>query len=321
MKFKQNLTNNILIISLVLALLLVSGCTGGSQEKHEIYDVDIYKGTDGLVVEFAKDNPPSTVLEKQPFAVGLQMYNKGAYDINEGWVSLITEEDYVEVRKWGDLNPHTTKLSSFSLEGKTKFNPDGGQKLSIVEMHSNELPSLEETHTVFVGANFCYPYKSKLSDSVCIDPDIYNTRKIEKACEVDEITSSGQGAPVVISSITPKLLSMNANLLKPQFKVVFENRGQGKVIKPEMVQTACTSGALSRDDLNGIHISSALLSGEPLKCDPEYVLLRDGKGTSYCTLENGINKAASAYTSSISVEVEYGYTNNIGKQFEIRKVE
>lgn len=226
-------------IGLVLLLLFIAGCGGSST----VYVPEVYEGQDGIVIEFV-DSPPETVLEKQEFPLNLEVHNKGAHDITNGIISLIVEDDYVDILGWDGIISTTTKMSSFSLEGRSSYNIEGDKLFGTIMFQAKTLEEMTETHTVFLGVNVCYDYKTYFSDEVCIDADIYNTKNFEKTCEAKDLSSGGgQGAPVGVTHVETIMYTKSGNL-QPRFKVTITNLGDGEAYVSGKTAAACSSSGL-----------------------------------------------------------------------------
>jgi len=74
------MNKKIIFVFFVVSLFLIAGCTGGS-DKSPITDVDVRKGTDGLIMEFTKNAPPQRVFEDSVFPIAINLKNRGASDI------------------------------------------------------------------------------------------------------------------------------------------------------------------------------------------------------------------------------------------------
>ncbi|MGM5487672.1 MAG: hypothetical protein ACQESG_01860 [Nanobdellota archaeon] len=301
---------------LIPVIMLLVAC---SQNGQRINEVDIYTGKEGVTMEFGKDTPPEVILEDQEFAAGVLFENKGASDVNESYISLISEDDYLDIVEWRDINTVTTKLGSLTLQGKRQSNPEGERRIGVIQMKSKKLKEMTETHTSIISLNLCYAYSTYFSDSICIDSDVFDMTEKEKACEVQTLSSSGTGAPVAITEVKPKMLSHDSSTITPEFKLTIENMGDGQVIKSSKIEQACTSESFSHKDFNEVTIRVAQMSGHSLECKPNPVKLEDDTAISYCRLPGGVSMDAGNYKTTLNFELDYGYTANLAESVEIRK--
>jgi len=358
---------------IILSLLLIAGCTGGSRNKSPITDVDVRKGTDGLIMQFTKNAPPERVFEESIFPIAVILRNRGASDIEpvstlidvevtkqdgggeykdfdkqlgtvEGklvfgfettFVDLSEEvkvksleseknslenersqlkdkrkmlgdeindlqgeegtedfgdrldeidEELIEIKvRIDEINARLIEIpvelidarkelnlieNDFKLDeikGKSIFSPNGDQELITINARTKRIGTQSETQPSTILATACYPYKTIFGSSVCIDTDIYGTRRGQKVCSIKDLKfSEGQGAPVAITKIETRMLPQDNNLVKPHFLIHIENKGNGEVVELK-VEQACTSERLDYRSFNTI-IIKASLSGKPLDC-------------------------------------------------------
>ena len=216
MKIKMN--KNLILVTGILSLLILSACNIGSSTK-SITDADVRKGTDGLALAFIKNAPPENVFEQSRFPIAIDLKNKGASDIENGFFVMGFEKEYV------DYASGQAPKSAFNIKGKSIFNLNGDEQFIELNAQSKQVGSQSETHPSTIFATACYPYKTILGTSVCVDTDIFGTKLRNKACEVkDLLFNNGQGAPVTITKIESKMLPVedenmiNKNIFK---KVIF----------------------------------------------------------------------------------------------------
>src|SRR3989338_8730496 len=92
-----------MILIAALFILVIFGCKGQTDDAGPITDVEIYKGAEGLVINFLEGS--ENVFENGFFGVGIEMENKGAADIDDGYLSLALEKDYMEIEEWPIKKP------------------------------------------------------------------------------------------------------------------------------------------------------------------------------------------------------------------------
>src|SRR3989338_2258133 len=94
-------------IMILIVVLFILGCTGQNKDSGPITDVDIYKGTEGLVMKFLENAPPDEIFEESLFGAGIELENRGAFNIENGYLSLGLEKDYMEIEEWPLKRPIT----------------------------------------------------------------------------------------------------------------------------------------------------------------------------------------------------------------------
>lgn len=333
-----------------LFLVFIVGC-----KSSPIIDVNIYKGTDGLTLEFIENAPPEEVFEKTIMPLGIILRNEGAYDITDGYVTFSLEEDYMLLDKtstrtskrgkkdfeerfdWIDEERISWEVGKpqikFSLNGKSIETIEGDEEIMTLKAETRALEELSEIHESSILATACYDYMTTLVANVCIDTDIYNVKGIVKSCKVKDLSFSSQGAPVAVTSIETEMMPMDIpNKIRPQFLIYILNKGDGLVIKKdsEVISDACSEKPLNYDKF-GIVFINASLGGEQkqLNCDItdkedkdkkiEIVKLRDNEGIARCVLEEGIDEKEGTYPSPLRIELNYGYTHTISENVIIKK--
>ena len=292
---------------IILMLILVIGCKQQSLEP-KLDPKKVYSGTEGLVINFL-DITPTQVYENDKFSIGFRIHNKGAFRINQGLIDINSEDGYIKIKK----NKLEDKLSwndgkiQFNLEGKSLYNLEGGIKDIILEASTEKLPAQRSTQSVNILLTACYEYKTKLVDTICINPDIYGNQ--EKACEMRDKSYSGQGAPVLITRIETKISSTS----KVKFIIHIQNIGNGLVISKHDVENACSGKKIN---YNVIHIEKAMLGNKNIRCDKKEIKLKADSTTIVC--ESDIDKNG-AYSTTINLELSYGYITSKSKIITIKK--
>ena len=336
---------------IILIFAFVVGCTASSTSKPK--EIDVFVGVQGLAAEFAKTAPPPRVFESSSFPILLKVSNKGAYSVSDkkGVISIGMEKDYVNglnvqqgdtTYSWDDTNQ-----IYYDISGKTQINPKGDEILIPMSAKTGKLDPQRETRTSTITATLCYPYKTTLSTTVCIDPDAAGIRPGKKVCNVKEIAfSSGQGAPIAVTKIEPQMIpELDQDIVKPQFLIFIENKGLGNSVDINNYHNVCgksdfgdgTAGSRDIKNIWNVAFLRAYSSGNKQliccpnlegKCDETgndpvkmtgFVRFRDKKDFVRCTLKDGEKKNSDAYTSPLRVEIDYGYVQTFTSNFIIQK--
>lgn len=340
------------LIIFLISASMIAGCSApASNDK----PADIFAGTDGLVAEFEKNTPPQRVFEQSSFPVLLKLANKGTYSITKDKPALISisrEKDYIPALSFEEssqLNQGKENEVYFGIEGKTQVNPKGNQILIALNAKTGKLEPQSEAKASTITANLCYPYKTILSTSVCIDPDIAGIIPGKKACTAKELTfSNGQGAPISVTKIEPQIIpEIDKDVVKPQFLIFIENKGKGNPANINSYPNICRStdsadvqGKADAKNIWNVAFLKAFTSGEEDKsqliCCPNiegqcpetesspdkilgYLKFRDKKDFVKCTFKEGVPKNSDAFTSPLRIEIDYGYVQSITADFIIQK--
>ena len=75
---------------LLLILSVFISCNNSN--NFPVSRADIYKGSEGIIMNFIQNAPPADIQEGQQFTVGVTLRNRGAYK-NAGGILLIGYED------------------------------------------------------------------------------------------------------------------------------------------------------------------------------------------------------------------------------------
>lgn len=315
-------------------IFLVAGCKGGKKQTL-ISDIELQKGFDGLTIELLKNAPPPTIFENSPFPVIIKLQNKGVRDITkEGVLSIGVEKDYVKLNLGAfedndkiSSKPEEDKII-FSLDGKSLINPVGEQEIIELNLETKNVGAQSESRISNVLVTACYEYGTKLGTEICVDTDIHNLKARQKACNAKDLAfSNGQGAPVAITKIeTDMLPDIDKNKIKPHFIIHIENKGKGEVIMPGSYDLVCSEKSLDYKEFNLLS-AKVFLSEIELDCilprevdGKGFIKLKDKKSIVRCTLKDGIDENLGSYIAPLRVELSYGYTFTVSREFTIEKI-
>ncbi|MBI2142058.1 hypothetical protein HYU15_01035, partial [Candidatus Woesearchaeota archaeon] len=144
--------------------------------------------------------------------------------------------------------------------------------------------------------------------------------------------SSGQGAPVAVTKIEPKIFPEGSGekiaFVKPQFVISVKNSGNGEVLNPSADMGSACSSELAADKSSesfkriwNVVDVKATLSGKELDCSPVPLRLRGKEDFVRCSVKDGdkINADMPGYVAALTVDLSYGYTSTIAKEVTIRR--
>jgi len=327
----------------MIVVLLVAGCNGGDKPDHPITDKDYKKGTDGLVFDFHDNAPPTQVFEEEKFEIALDVWNKGAYEVTDGYATVIVENAYITILSNGQpvvatgtkFNPAITK-NFMELEpagtytGRSVSTPEGTSKFVNFNAQARKMDLLTVQHTSPVILTTCYGYVTELAQDVCIDPD--PRTEIDKVCDTGDITLADQGAPIAITKIETKILPAD-DKAKPQFLIYIKNMGDGEVVERNKLKDACSAGELTHVDWNRVYLTEFGFSNreyyytydtadtDTIECKPNPLKLTGEGDFIRCTLKEGLQKSAPSYKTQAYLKFDYGYTKSVTKNVVIEKIE
>jgi len=304
-----------IIITLTTLLLILTACTGGGTST----DFNPHQGEKGMIIEFLKDAPPDEVYENTLLTIGLQIQNKGAENIEKGKIVVTTER-----RLFEDFD----NAFNLDLEGKSQLDPKGEKILKIIETETKKILASEKQKTN-LKINFCYPYKTVLSTAVCIDPDVLGQKEDKPSiCPSKSISFwGGQGAPVVVSKITPTMVPREEGIV-PVFQFEIKNIGDGKVVKKSSYEKACSSQGLTKDEIGQIDASTIYLGHDQLTCTKTQLTIEQvQEGNEFYDTQKTFMRCEGslipyeqeAYIGSLTMTLEYGYRDSVEIDFFILK--
>ncbi|MBN2421845.1 hypothetical protein JXB41_01345 [Candidatus Woesearchaeota archaeon] len=307
---------------LIMLLFILSACQTGVNDNAT--KEKIYTGETGLELEILDRSLPESVFEDERFDMVLKLTNKGAYPITAGdsILKITTEKDYMEIIEPKGSLPYIYS-GSFDLDGKEKFQNTDDFEVKEFKLMSKRLDEQSQIHTVTILATVCYNYVTKAYADICIDTDVYNTKPIEKSCSAEQVSlNGGQGAPVAVTRIEPKMLS-DGDSVKPQFVIYLRNTDRGSVIEYERINTICSKESPDRDDYNNVQLTDIRFSGydrNDFRCEPDIAKLENEEDYIICTLQQGIPRSTPSYKTPLYLEFSYAYTLSEQVQLDIERM-
>ncbi len=304
------------IFKILMFMCLIIFLTGCQLKKTDRASEDYRYGTQGLVLNFLQNFPPSRLYDDEPFDVTLETANTGAYDaggVNDKvYLSGFDPSIITSISINGEKLP--------ALEGKNAFNPQGTfDYVSFKGILRNLRSRNIDKYPFRLFATACYNYKTFSSSNICIDPDPYSPTTKEKVCIPQSISLGNQGAPIAISSV-----DVEASPGRTRFKIHINNAGGGEVFKGGANYLSKCSpynpSGLEFNDMDYIKLNKVEVSGVSIlsSCKPlnnGYLKLTNNYGFVIC--EIGSPKGSSAYVTPLVIELDYGYRSSVSKNVEI----
>lgn len=258
---------------------------------------DIYSGTTGLEMTFVEDATPDTVFQGNGLVLLMELRNKGAYPI-DGWVYLSGYDKNL-------ITMDQTRVP-ISLEGKSRFNLEGGYSTMTFSSTSISLPEGSDVYSPNFVTTACYDYETVATPIVCINPNPQKLTQTESCTPRAVSMGGGQGAPVAVTNVDVEALPQ-----KTRFKITIQNVGDGDV-----VATGKCPYDLSYLDLNSIDYDISLSNVPSAQCQPQSpIRLINGKATIYCIFDV---EGQDAYQAPLSINLQYGYMSTVQKEVNIK---
>lgn len=288
----------------IALLLLLTGCgsTGGFF-KGKSETIDTYKfrsGIDGLDMRFLDSMPPDQVFVGTDFTTGVEIYNKGAYDMKgNAQVTIGVPDQTAFLFKGGDTQ-------AFTLNGKSLYIKDGEKNALMFNMRALCFPGYDGTrasivtnYTRKIKAKACYYYETTANADVCIDTAKFSRQTGEKvSCKMEDVSlSGGQGGPVGLTKISPTIIPQGTEKVTVQLAVSI------KKLKGTDTMIFHPTGGCEIKNQNNVTIEVSM-GNRPLQCTPSTIQLKesDAVGT-LCKAE--LANTQGAFLTPISVNMKY----------------
>jgi hypothetical protein len=283
-----------------IILLFLAACETGNTNQGT-KNIDWRTGTDGIVMSYFQDNPPSEVLSRSKVPVIVRYSNKGAYNVND--LNFY-------------LSGYDTQILSFSAKsqtygidigGKDQYNTAGSQEAfaswEAPRANMNNLASVDNfKQTITVTA--CYTYETIATPTICVDPNKYETMTTRCTFDVKDLGSS-QGAPIAVTSVKQRTTDDEIYL-----EISFENKGKGTPFLPNTNQ--CQN--LDYTEVNKIKLQKVSFSNGVTfrECKPSEIRLENNKGYAICS--TGLPSRSSFYETPLLIQLRYKYRENLANK-------
>ena len=306
-----------IIIAISILAILISSCMPGARQPAKEDFVTQYRiGTQGLMLRFAPNLPPSRLFDTEPFNAVIEIENQGAFTVggpgDKIYLSGFDPSIITGILEWGADIP--------VIEGKTQFITQGGMdavnfKGSIAPLRPKNI----DKYPVRLLATACYEYEEIATAPICIDPDPYAPTTRTKICTPSPISlGGGQGGPVAVTQV-----EVDSSPGRTRFKIHIQNVGGGEVFRSGidyLQKCSPFTEGLGFDEIDYVELKDVVLSGQSIKatCKPldnSHVRLTNGRGTVFCEF---MTRGQDAYTTPMSITLAHGYRNSIFQDFEIQ---
>jgi hypothetical protein len=272
-----------LAIACIIVLLII-GCSGSQDSTI----TENYKtGVKEVNLRFLPNAPPAKIFGGSNFKMVIELDNQAGYEVSNGRVTLIGIDDSrIKFTPNAESGQHVPILN-----GRTLTSPAGDKQFIEFDGTASKLFLNRERHTENFFTKLSYESRVDFVDTVCINTDLYSV--YDSGCKVqDRKSHSGQGAPLVVSSVEEIIYPGDSSEI--EFRILVKNQGQGKV--------------------KSVRLLKALLGNDQLECDfkssglePRITTFTDKKQeqTLICTKKS--LRGGQSYTTTLALELEYDY--------------
>jgi len=277
---------------LLILLIVISGCT--SSQSSLLSQQEFRNGIREAELTLLENAPPQDVFPNSNFKIIVNVRNNAAYNLRNGLLKLVgLTQEYFMIDQAEQMVPE--------LEGRGITNPSGDQEFIEFSLSSGELLPSAQSRSEQYLVKFQYESSVEFSDTICINPNLYDI--YASGCKVEPSkTYSGQGAPLVISSME-EVISPGQDPFV-EIRLTLKNRGRGEVEK--------------------IHLNAVRLGGKDLNCqfaDETGSDLKDitlSKNNQETLLKcSTILETQNAYATSLFASFTYDYSVSLNKRINL----
>jgi len=324
---KSMISKKIMLIIIVCLFIIACKPIGPSPTKPITY-INYKTGIEGLDINFIQYQPPDEIYEGSDFTVGLEIQNKGGYQIEEGRLRLLLDNTFVGMAE--------LPSSIQALEGKSQFYPEGEKYMDFFKGKSykdlGEFSIGKKTKSVNFEIIACYPYKTEATTDICLNPPSVSDylQVNQQACLANrEYQLTSQGSPLVITKIEETIIPDNDIEYKVKLKIYIEKRGDGTITTSDSYYKTCVGEKLDKKkeknifEIKEISFSdfSTLASGRNnINCNPfKQVKLENNKAKIEC--DALVKKSRGMFQTPLLIELDFGHVNKKSKTITIKKIE
>lgn len=303
MNIKNTNKNALYLVLFSVTFVLLAGCGGGFFKGNpNPPNLEYQKGTQGLSFVFLEEAPPRSVFVGNDFSVGMKVKNEGSFDITDGaTMEIQVPDDSAFYFSEGEKKP-------VSLLGRSPYAPEGEESIIYFPVKALCFPgfdgsqaSILKNYTAKIKAVACYPYETNANVDVCIDTRKF-TRQVgeQLPCEMQQAhTSGGQGAPVAVTSVNPKVVPLKEGVVKLQLDLKIEKVG-GDTVRIFHPDEGDDCKALEHENEVALE---AIMGTTMLSCEPSLVKLKKSGVTVTCTRD--VSTAMGTFTTPVDVNLRY----------------
>lgn len=312
-------TKNILLILILSALLVLSGCTSNTDARTNGVSLkNSFNGGDKAIdFAFMAEAPPVKIRDQsmQPFTVRLSVENLGEFDIAENSAYVSLEGFRPEVL---GMTQNQTSKSIQALRGikKQGTNVIPGGKAQVTFENLKYVDSVVSGTVPFgIYANICYPYETKARTVLCINGNtVPAIDKKTVVCNLEEVKESvNSGGPVKVTNV--KEYPYGTSSIQFQFDIVHKPTStSANVYQRDSIDSRCdingssagSPEALYKKDRITYNVTTSLpgLNCEGTGTGSNTVLLTNNVYTVTCIQDTtGQNE----YNQFVSIDLKYDY--------------
>jgi hypothetical protein len=288
-----------IFLMVLLPLFFLAACESGNNSSGK--NTDWRTGTEGIVMSYFEDNPPSEVLSRSKVPVIVRYSNKGAYNVND--LNFYLSGYDPQILPFYSKGP----TQGIDIGGKDQYNTLGSQEAfaswEAPKVNMNNLASVDNfKQTVTVTA--CYTYGTIANPTICIDPNQYETMTTKCTFDVKDLGQS-QGGPIAVTEVKKRTTDSEIYL-----EIYFENKGGGTPFLPGINE--CQN--LDYTEVNKIKLVKVAFSNGITfsDCKPSEIRLENNKGFAICS--TALPSRSAFYETPLIIDLRYKYRQTLANR-------
>ncbi len=303
---------NILII--LFAFILLVGCT--PTDKTPIEKNPYIGGTNGLIISFRENAPPSDIFDggDDPFDIVVNLKNEGEFNIPQGGAQLRISG--IQAAEFGQNENNMRQTLNFEIPGKTKDSEDnvipGGYE-DVEFTNFNHAQPLTGTLTYPLRVDVCYLYGGLSTSKLCYKKNLRTTdTNICTVAESKQVFNSGQ--PIQVKDLTEYV--KGSDRIGFTFKVV--RLGNGETFKDTLAN--CDDATYQEKNRVFVNVDTGeaglecrgLKDGGPAS---GYVRLSSGEAVVSCDQPAAVN---SDYEKPMTITLRYKFQEDVSTHLVVK---
>ncbi len=304
----------LLIVLMIVAVIIVAGCTGGDKTTTGKSYVG---GSNGLSVEYEKDNPPDKVFDanSEDFFINVKLKNLGEYDVEKNEIKVtLSGIDKTQFQISDLTKVNTNSLLGMRKEGSSVIN---GME-DIISYKANYKTDLGQDFFPTITANICYRYQTKSLTNICLRRTVIKKETVGE-CLIDAAKSiENSGAPVQVKSVSER--KAGKNLVAITFEI--QNVGKGKVYKRGTFNTGNCGEIVANEGFVNVEVKPTTniafkCSNFNDKSSGEVKLNSEGKAMITCEAST-LALQESSFEDPLNINLDFVYKEIISKQITVQ---
>jgi len=285
-----------------IALVFSSGCS--EAEAEPTTGQTFVGGSQGLVMAFLQNQPPSQVFQDNPFNVAVQIENKGETDVSKENIKISVEG--INPASFDDPSTElniTSDLTGVKYTAGTII--QGGKAFeSFSDEFTYTAPIPSGSLAFNLRGKMCYKYATSGISKICLGRNIFTQTTGTQSCQPSGTkTVESSAAPIKISSVEQAPSGTGFT-----FIIKLANVGGGEVYDRGQL-SKCDSGSLSFSDIDKVYVEEVSIGGVAIASCSDKIVRIDTP--IICTVGQDLIAEGGAYEDFLQLSLKYGYSQTV----------